>query len=112
MTRDRRVILQFAAIGFAVAAAIVVYSVLTDSSPPPPPNIPLLLAMIILCPPSLLGIACIDCEIGTGGFYFVWFFVAVFNFVLYGVVGAAYLRLRRRAGGNRSQLGHAVAGKE
>jgi len=99
MTKDRCVILQFAAIGFAVAAAIVVHSVFTDSSPPPPPNIPLLVAMIILCPPSLLGIACIDCEIGTGGFYFVWFFVGVFNFVLYGVVGAAYLRFRRRPSG-------------
>ena|SRR6266850_2385965 len=99
MTKDRRVILQFAAIGFAVAAAIVVYSVLTISLPPSPPNIPLVVGMIILCPPSLLGMACIDCEIGTGAFYFVWFFVGVCNFVLYGVVGAACLRLRRRPSG-------------
>jgi hypothetical protein len=102
MTKDRRVILQFAAVGFAVAAAIVVYSVITDSSPPPSPNIPLVVAMIILCPPSLLGIACIDCEIGTGAFYFVWFFIGIFNFVLYGVGGAAYLRLRRRPSGTVS----------
>jgi hypothetical protein len=99
MTKDRRVILQFAAIGFTVAAAIVLYSVLTDSSPPPPPNIPLVVAIMILCPPSLLGIACMDCEIGAGGFYFVWFFVGVFSFVLYGIVGAAYLRWRRRPSG-------------
>jgi hypothetical protein len=101
MSKDRRTVLRFALVGFAVAVAIVLYSVLTDSSPSPHPNLPLEVAMALFCPPSLLGAVCIDCEIGTGAFYVIWFFIGLINAVLYGVVGSVicYRRSRTKLGG-------------
>jgi hypothetical protein len=101
MSKDRRTVLRFAAVGFAVAVAIVLYSVLTDSSPPPPPNLPLEVVMLLFCPPGLVGAVCIDCEIGTGGFYVIWFFIGLMNAVLYGVVGSVicYGRSHTKLGG-------------
>jgi hypothetical protein len=38
-----------------------------------------LVTILALCPPSLLSALFIDAEIGTSGFYFVWFFIALLN---------------------------------
>jgi hypothetical protein len=93
LTRNNgRLVLGSALLGLAITAVIVTYLVLTDSSPPPSPNLALAGVFFILCPPSLLTIPFIDAETGTGGFYFIWFFVALLNSALYAGVGAALAR--------------------
>jgi len=90
--------LVFAAIGLLVTVAIAAYLVLTESYPNPPHELstPLLVALLVLCPPSLLSALFIDAEIGTSGFYFVWFLVALLNAGLYASIGAAISRRLRR----------------
>jgi hypothetical protein len=93
-----RYMLVFAAAGLAVSALFVAYQVLTDSSPL---NLPVFTIFMLLCPGSLVllpvFIMCIDCETGTGGFYFLWIFAGLANSLLYSAVGAivGYLRYRR-----------------
>ena len=90
--------LVFAAMGLVVAVAIAAYLVLTQSYPNPPHQLstPLLVAFLVLCPPSLLSALFIDAEIGTSGFYFVWIFVALLNAGLYASVWVAISRFFRR----------------
>jgi hypothetical protein len=54
-----------------------------------------LVTTLVLCPPSLLSALFIDAEIGTSGFYFIWFFIALFNAALYAAVGSAAARCYR-----------------
>ena len=98
MRKNWKILAAFAALGFAITAFIVAYQVLTDSSPPPGLSTLLIVAIIFLCPPSLLAIPLIYAETGTGGFYFIWFFVALINSVLYAVVGAQILFLLKKSG--------------
>ena len=83
-----------AGIGFAIAAFIVAYLALTESYPNPPHQLctPLIVAFVVLCPPCLLSIPFIDAEIGTSVFYFIWFFIGLFNAALYAAVGVAVVR--------------------
>jgi hypothetical protein len=97
MRKDWKIILGFATIGFVITTSIVAYQVLTDSNPPPVLSMPELVAFIILCPPSLLTVPFIDAETGTGGFYFIWFFVGLINAALYAVVGAQILFLLKKS---------------
>jgi hypothetical protein len=88
MRKDWKIIFGFAALGFAVTTFIVAYQVLTNSYPPPDLSMPVFVAFIILCPPSLLTVAFIDAEVGTGGFYLIWFFVGLINSAFYAAIGA------------------------
>ena len=90
--------LFFAGIGLLATVAIATYLVLTQSYPNLPHELstPLLVAFHVLCPPSLLSALFIDAEIGTSGFYLVWFFVALLNAGLYALLWAAISRPLRR----------------
>ena len=70
---------------------------MTDSYPNPPHELstPVLVTILVLCPPSMLSALVIDAETGTSAFYFVWFFIALLNAVLYAAVGAAVARCYR-----------------
>ena len=96
MSRDWRTNLRFLAAGFGITAVFLAYQVLTDSSPPLPPNILLYLIFMILCPPSFLTIPLIDVEIGSEDFSPLCAIVAVLNSALYAVIGAAYVRARKK----------------
>jgi hypothetical protein len=85
---SRRTI-YLAAFGLLVTAGITAFLMLTDSYPRHELRTPLLIAFLVFCPPSLLSALIIDAETGTSGFYFVWFFVAVINAVLYAAAGGA-----------------------
>jgi hypothetical protein len=50
---------------------------------------------MILCPPQLLFVLCIDCEvIGMGGFI-MYSIIGVLNAALYAILGSVLLGLRR-----------------
>ena len=86
-----------AGFGLLVTVVVAAFLVLTGSYPNPPHELsaPVLVTILALCPPSLLSALFIDAEIGTSGFYFVWFFIALLNAALYAAVGAAVTRAYR-----------------
>jgi FtsH-binding integral membrane protein len=86
-----------AGFGLLVAVVVAVFLLSTDSYPNPPHELstPVLVTILVLCPPSMLSALVIDAETGTSAFYFVWFFIALLNAVLYAAVGAAVARCYR-----------------
>ena len=86
-----------AGFGLVVTVVVAAFLVLTDSYPNHPHELstPLLVTILILCPPSLLSALVIDAETGTSAFYFVWFLIALLNAALYAAVGAAVTRCYR-----------------
>lgn len=53
-----------------------------------------MLALIILCPASLLAIA-IDAEVGMNSYYMLWTAIAVMNAGLYATIRALILRMKK-----------------
>ena len=83
-------IASFALYGFLIAATIYgYYSYFYDFTKPTNAlDVMAGIVTLILCPPSLLSLACIDCEVGTGA-GLVWFsLIAVLNGGLYAGIGA------------------------
>ena len=99
MSKDRRTIFRFAAVGLGINVVWIVYQMLANPSPWSSLNNLLSVIFMILCPPVLLTFPLIDVEIGTGGSYVVWMVVALLNAALYGVIGSAYVRMRKKSEG-------------
>jgi hypothetical protein len=91
-----QVIVGFALLGLGIAALFYVYSVSYDySKPVNGMDSALAIATFILCPPSLLFVLCIDCEVGTGAGVFMFSVIALLNTALYAIVGAVIVSLRK-----------------
>ena len=84
-------------LGFAVTAAFVCYQLVTDAQSPINRNPVLMLAFVILCPPSLLSLPFIDAEVGTNGFYILWAIIGALNGTLYAGVRALIWRRLKKA---------------
>ena len=99
MRRPLVFIASFALSGFLIAAAIYgYYSYFYDFTKTTALGVVTDIVTLILCPPSLLSLACIDCEVGTGA-GLVWFsFIALVNGGLYAGIAAVVLNLRKRHG--------------
>ena len=97
MSRPWKIITTFSLFGLAVAGASYAYAVFDDYTKPMNGfRFVLWTISMILCPPQFLFVLCIDCEvIGTGG-AIMYSIVGVLNAALYAVIGAIFLRLRRR----------------
>jgi len=85
-----------AVLGFTITAVFVTYQLITDVQSPISRNPLLMVAFVVLCPPSLLSVPVIDAEVGTSAFYFVWTVIGVLNAALYGGVRALLLRWPRK----------------
>ena len=83
MTASGRGIFRSAAFGFTITAAFVSYQLLSDPQFLIGRNSGLMLAFVILCPPSLLSIPLIDVEVGTNSFYILWIVIGMLNAALY-----------------------------
>jgi hypothetical protein len=81
MTKRRRLVLGFAALGLLVTAL----TLMTLELDPPSPWI---WAPIVLCPPALLSISLIDVEQNSDVPVVVWIVIALINSTLYAGVGA------------------------
>jgi hypothetical protein len=95
MVKTRKTIIGFAVFGLAIASLLYVQAQLYD------PTKPLTVwdlsegvASFILCPPSLVLAACIDCEPGGWNGLFVYSVIGALNAVLYGAIGAVVARVR------------------
>jgi hypothetical protein len=82
------IILGFALLGLAIAAASYLYAAFYDYSKPTNAlDIAVGFVSMILCPPQLIFVMCIDCEvIGWDGFI-MYSIIAVLNAALYALVG-------------------------
>jgi len=98
MSRDWRIILRFAVIGLAIAAVSFGISE-TDPTPGSSAAIAIGVATIIFCPGSLLFVTAFDIEPRTTGFTIMWLIIGLINFGVYAAVGAAYVGLRKKRGG-------------
>jgi hypothetical protein len=99
MTKDRRTVFRFAAVGLGVPAVWGVYQMLVNPSSWSPLNSFLSVIFMILCPPVVLTFPFVDVEVSNGGAYVVWTVVAILNAALYSGLGSAYVRMRKKRGG-------------
>jgi hypothetical protein len=99
MSKDRRMVLRFAAVGFGIAVLFFGFQMLIEPSPWSRLNNILSAIFMILCPPVLL---LFNVEVGIGGFYVLWMVVALSNAAVYAVIGAAYVGLRKKREGPAS----------
>jgi len=81
-------------LGLAVTAGFVAYQLIVDLQSPRSPSPAVMIAFVILCPPSLLSIPFLDAEVGTSGFYFLWTFIGILNAALYAAVRALIVRAK------------------
>src|SRR5260370_39019852 len=104
MSKDRRMVFRFAAVGLGIPVVWIVYNMLTVPSPWSLLNNILSAIFVILCPPVLLTFPLIDVEIGTGGRFFSLLVVALPNTAPYARTRSAYVLLRaNRPGAARPQ---------
>jgi hypothetical protein len=92
-------ILGSALLGFAIAAVFYVLGayLLRHETSPGPLDLVLSVANVILCPPVLLFVWCIDCEYGTsGGLLVNLILVGLLNGGLYATTAFAVSRRRER----------------
>jgi hypothetical protein len=100
MSKDRRTIFRFAAVGLGIDVVWIVYQMLANPSPWSPLNNLLSVIFVILCPPVLLTFPLIDVGIGDGGSYAIWMVLALLNAALYAAIGSAYVGLRNKPEGS------------
>jgi hypothetical protein len=98
MRESWKTISGFAVLGFAITACFYVFNTYHDyPNAPGPLDFVLFAANVILCPPILLFIWCIDCEYGTpAGIEVNLIIVGLLNAALYAMVGTALARRRKR----------------
>jgi hypothetical protein len=84
--------------GLVVAAASYGAAAFNDYTKPMTDfRVALWMISMILCPPQLLFVLCIDCEvIGMGGFI-MYSIIGVLNAALYAVVGSVFVGKRGRS---------------
>jgi hypothetical protein len=98
MRKSSKTIGGFAALGFAITACFyVLYTHHDYARSPGTLDLVMYAANVILCPPILLFMWCIDCEYGTpAGLEINLVIVGLLNAALYAMVGMAVARHRRR----------------
>ena len=98
MHKERRTIFGFALIGFAITAGFCALFTYHDYTKPfGPMDGVLTVANVILCPPTLIFAACIDCEYGTSaGLVTNLITVGLLNAGLYAAIGTAVAVRRKK----------------
>jgi hypothetical protein len=83
-----QIIIGFALLGLAMAASCYAYAAFYDYTKPTNGfDIVVGFVSMILCPPQLIFVMCIDCEvIGWGGFT-MYSIIGVLNMALYALIG-------------------------
>ncbi len=98
MRKPWQIIVGFALLGLAIAAVLYVWSVFYDFTKPPNLiELGLAIASVILCPPTLLFLMCIDCEVVGWGGVIMYSIIGVLNAALYAVVGWVVVGLRKKS---------------
>ena len=97
MRRRWRTIIGFAALGLLVALVLYVRALVYDYTKPISPiDQALGIASFIFCPPTLLLVLCIDCEITGWDGLFIFTIIGFLNAALYAGIAAALVGLRNK----------------
>ncbi|MGB6684981.1 MAG: hypothetical protein WBH24_15130 [Candidatus Acidiferrum sp.] len=98
MRRGWKTIIGFALLGLAIAAICYGYAAFYDYTKPMNGfRFAMVGLSMILCPPQLLFVACIDCEvIGRDGFI-MYSIVGILNTALYAAIGSVVVLLRKKS---------------
>jgi len=95
MRKATKIIVGFGLCGLLLPVVFYAYFASVDySKQPGTADLTFGIASIVLCPPSLLSVLCIDCEVGTGAGMFLWSVISLLNCDLYLLIGAIFLCLR------------------
>jgi hypothetical protein len=98
MSKDWRIILRFAAVGLAISVVFFAF-LRTDTLRESSIAHGAMWAGSILCPGFLPFLWAAAAELQLPGFALMWLIVGLINFVLYGLIGAAYVGLRKKREG-------------
>jgi hypothetical protein len=98
MYKGWKAIVAFAVLGFAITAGFYVFGTYLDYTKPSGPlELVMAVANVVLCPPTLIFAACIDCEYGTpAGLVTNLITVGLLNAGLYAAVGMAVAARRKK----------------
>ena len=93
-----KTIVGFALLGLTIAAVLYVYAVFYDyTKPPTPTDLALGIGSFILCPPTLLFVMCIDCEVSGWDGLIMYSIIGFLNAALYAAIGAVVVGLRKKS---------------
>jgi hypothetical protein len=94
--KPSRTIVTLAMSGLAIAGASYAYWALHNYGRPMNPlDFALTTILMILCPPQLLFVMCIDCEVVGWGGFIMYSIIGILNAGLYAGIGAVIVSLRK-----------------
>lgn len=96
MSTSGHSIFRSAVLGFSITAAFVSYQLLTDSQSALTRSSSIMLAFLVLCPPSILSITR-QTEVGTNSFYILWTVIGALNATLYATLRILISRRLKKA---------------
>ena len=95
MGRNRAIVI-YGLCGFLIGTALYVYSSLFDYTKALTTFDAVVgLVSFIVCPPQLLFVLCIDCEVGGTSGIVMYLLIALMNAALYSAIGFVVLQLRK-----------------
>jgi len=98
VTKQRRLTVGLAIAGLVITVGFFTYNEFLDYSRPLSRlDFAVGLILTILCPPSLLGLFCIDCEARTWAGVEMWSVIGLLNVALYSGIGLAVGRYMERS---------------
>lgn len=93
-----KTIASFAGFGLAIAAVLYIQAFFHDyTKPMNSRDLTFGIASFVLCPPSLLFVLCIDCEVGGSGGLAMYSIIGLLNAALYAVIGMLFVALRNKS---------------
>ena len=95
MSASGHSIFRSAVMGFSITAAFVSYQILTDPQSALARSSTIMLAFLVLCPPSILSITR-QTEFGTDSYYILWIVIGLLNAALYAGVRVMLKRRLQR----------------
>jgi hypothetical protein len=96
MRKNSKITIWLGLCGLLIGAALYVYSSLFDYTKPLTASDAVVgLMCFVLCPPSLLFVLCIDCEVGGVSGAIAFLLIALMNAGLYSMIAFLVLRLRK-----------------
>jgi len=97
MWKPERIVSWFGLSGFLIGMGLYVYSSLFNYSKPLT-DLDMFVGIVtfMLCPPTLLFVLCIDCEVGGVDGAITFLLISLMNAALYSAIGFAVLKLRKQ----------------
>ncbi len=97
MAKSWKTIMGFSLLGLAIAAVLYVRVQFYDYSKPPDlKDLGLGIASLVVCPPTLLLLICIDCVVTGWSGLIIFSIIGLLNAAIYAGIGAIVVRRRNK----------------